>query len=316
MTVRISDADRDEAVEALTQHRVAGRLDEESFMQRVEKALAAQEESQLRTLFADLPAPWPDVAVRSRKIEPPSTHPAVAAFTDLASKAAGKVVEAVESFTGVQMGRKLKYPQVISASNNRIRLSDLAIAAMVDHHGKVDPVFPTPVEAVQKALVNEGLLEEGSITFGSWDDATGEAYRGWRERSGARAGGELATLPDKASLARLGERYGFSVDPARRTQEEAAVRKRLVRAERHTRTAQAGVAWLVTAAIGIVPAAMFVTGTWQLVAIVVLVAVVLGSAAISYGFTRLGQRTWEALANETLPALQPPGNPTPSGNED
>lgn len=316
MTVRISDADRDEAVEALTQHRVAGRLDEDSFMQRVEKALAAQEETQLRALFADLPAPWPDVAVRSRKIEPPSTHPAVAAFTDLASKAAGKVVEAVESFTGVQMSRKLKYPQVISASNNRIRLSDLAIAAMVDHHGKVDPVFPTPVEAVQKALVNEGLLEEGSITFGSWDDATGEAYRGWRERSGARAGGELATLPDKASLARLGERYGFSVDPVRRTQEEAAVRKRLVRAERHTRMAQAGVAWLVMAGLGIVPAAMFVTGTWQLVAIVVLAAVVLGSAAISYGFTRLGQRTWEELANDTLPALQPPDGPTSSSNED
>lgn len=311
MAVRISDADRDEAVEALTQHRVAGRLDESTFMQRVEKALAAQEEEQLKTLFTDLPAPWPDVALRSRKIDPPTTHPVVAAFTDLTSRAAGKVVEAVESFTGVQVGRKLPYPQVIAPNQNRIRLSDLAIAAMVDHHGKVEPVFPTPVEAIQKALVNEGLLDEGAITFGSWDDATAEAYRGWRERTGSKPGGELVRVPDQTSLTRLGERYGFTVDPNRRAQEEAAVRKRVARADRQARLAGGAAGWLVTASIGLVPVAMFVTGVWQLVLIGVLVAVILGTAAASYLFTRLGQRTWAELAHETLPALQPPGGPNP-----
>ncbi|NHB86098.1 DUF1707 domain-containing protein [Tessaracoccus sp. HDW20] len=177
MSVRISDADRDEAVEALTQHRVAGRMDEATFLRRVEQALAAEDETQLRGLFADLPVPWPEVALSSRKIEAPGTHPAVSVFTDLAAKAAEKVVGAVESFTGMQVGRRLPYPQVISPLHNRIRLSDLAIAATVDHHDKVGPTFPVPVEAVQKALINEGLLDAGAIEFGRWDDATAEGYR-------------------------------------------------------------------------------------------------------------------------------------------
>ncbi|WP_052462713.1 DUF1707 SHOCT-like domain-containing protein [Nigerium massiliense] len=59
---RISDADRDAAVEMLREHYEAGRLDESEFEDRMATALAARIASDLDPLFADLPEPRPQPA--------------------------------------------------------------------------------------------------------------------------------------------------------------------------------------------------------------------------------------------------------------
>lgn len=54
--IRIGDADRDRAIDRLRTAMAEGRLTYEEFDQRVEAALQAKYESDLRPLFADLPA--------------------------------------------------------------------------------------------------------------------------------------------------------------------------------------------------------------------------------------------------------------------
>ncbi len=56
---RISDAERDAAVEMLRQHFEAGRLDPSEFAERMETALSARFASDLAPLFVDLPHPRP-----------------------------------------------------------------------------------------------------------------------------------------------------------------------------------------------------------------------------------------------------------------
>jgi Domain of unknown function (DUF1707)/Cell wall-active antibiotics response 4TMS YvqF len=53
--VRASDADRDEAVAALREHTVAGRLTLEEFSDRIERALAATTLAELEHVARDLP---------------------------------------------------------------------------------------------------------------------------------------------------------------------------------------------------------------------------------------------------------------------
>ena len=60
--IRIGDAERDRAVSALGDHFAAGRLDREEFDTRVDEAMAARFESDLRPLFADLPRSQPTPA--------------------------------------------------------------------------------------------------------------------------------------------------------------------------------------------------------------------------------------------------------------
>jgi FHA domain/DUF1707 SHOCT-like domain len=55
--VRLSDAERERAIEALRTGAAEGRLSHETFVHRMELALAAREESQLKELTADLPTP-------------------------------------------------------------------------------------------------------------------------------------------------------------------------------------------------------------------------------------------------------------------
>ena len=54
--LRVSDVERDSAVDFLKEHYAAGRLDEREFDARVDAAHRAQFESQLVRLTADLPA--------------------------------------------------------------------------------------------------------------------------------------------------------------------------------------------------------------------------------------------------------------------
>lgn len=56
---RISDAERDEAVEHLNEHYVTGRLTEEELHERLDGAFTATHASDLAPLFEDLPAPRP-----------------------------------------------------------------------------------------------------------------------------------------------------------------------------------------------------------------------------------------------------------------
>jgi DUF1707 SHOCT-like domain len=55
--VRIGDAERDEAVSALAEHFVAGRLTQEEFDERSDQATRARYAGDLVPLFADLPDP-------------------------------------------------------------------------------------------------------------------------------------------------------------------------------------------------------------------------------------------------------------------
>jgi Domain of unknown function (DUF1707) len=67
--LRVSQAERDEAVEALRGHAAAGRLEVEELEQRVEEALAARTRAELERPLRDLPAP---PAPRTRRPRVPS----------------------------------------------------------------------------------------------------------------------------------------------------------------------------------------------------------------------------------------------------
>jgi len=59
MSIRASDADRDQASAALREHLAAGRLTTEEFDERLDKAYAAKTIGDLDRLMADLPAVGP-----------------------------------------------------------------------------------------------------------------------------------------------------------------------------------------------------------------------------------------------------------------
>jgi uncharacterized protein DUF1707 len=60
--IRVSDAERDQAVTELGEHYQSGRLTLEEFDDRSSRALRAQTGNDLRSLFADLPRPAPVVS--------------------------------------------------------------------------------------------------------------------------------------------------------------------------------------------------------------------------------------------------------------
>jgi len=70
--LRLSDADRDEAVSVLGQHHALGRLSLDEFNERVDAAYRAVTQSDLERLFADLPA---RTAVDAQPFPQPVTVP-------------------------------------------------------------------------------------------------------------------------------------------------------------------------------------------------------------------------------------------------
>jgi len=54
-SLRIGDAERDEAVSSLSEHFVAGRLTQEEFEERSDQATRARYADEVELLFADLP---------------------------------------------------------------------------------------------------------------------------------------------------------------------------------------------------------------------------------------------------------------------
>ena len=60
--IRISNAERDEAVSTLGEHLSTGRLELDEFDERCGRAAAARTRGELEALFSDLPAPHPDLS--------------------------------------------------------------------------------------------------------------------------------------------------------------------------------------------------------------------------------------------------------------
>ena len=60
--IRISNAERDEAVSTLGVHLSTGRLELAEFEDRTGRAAAARTRGELEVLFTDLPAPHPDLS--------------------------------------------------------------------------------------------------------------------------------------------------------------------------------------------------------------------------------------------------------------
>ena len=68
--LRISDAEREAAVNALGEHFAAGRLTREEYDERSERAYAARTAAEVAPLFTDLPAPHPYARATPRATRP------------------------------------------------------------------------------------------------------------------------------------------------------------------------------------------------------------------------------------------------------
>jgi hypothetical protein len=60
--IRISSAERDDAVTALAAHRSSGRLTHDEYSDRIRRAQEALTREEIEALFDDLPAPHPDLS--------------------------------------------------------------------------------------------------------------------------------------------------------------------------------------------------------------------------------------------------------------
>jgi hypothetical protein len=67
--MRLSDAEREEALAALSEHVRTGRLDIEEFGNRSARVSAAKTQAELAPFFADLPEPRPNV-LNSQRVRP------------------------------------------------------------------------------------------------------------------------------------------------------------------------------------------------------------------------------------------------------
>lgn len=71
---RISDADRDAAVEMLREHFELGRLTDDEFSERMAATLAARTAQDLEPLFVDLPQPHPTLLSAPSFTNPPAAN--------------------------------------------------------------------------------------------------------------------------------------------------------------------------------------------------------------------------------------------------
>jgi hypothetical protein len=60
--IRISNAERDEAISTLGVHMSTGRLELDEYEERCSRAASARTRGELEALFGDLPAPHPDLS--------------------------------------------------------------------------------------------------------------------------------------------------------------------------------------------------------------------------------------------------------------
>lgn len=111
---RLSDADRDAAVELLREHFEAGRLEEAEFTERMQTALAARVALDLEALFGDLPDPRPSFLAEYPPALEPGT-PGVSSGATWASALVPRPDAGVPATwqTWVPMARKLVWPAAI-----------------------------------------------------------------------------------------------------------------------------------------------------------------------------------------------------------
>jgi hypothetical protein len=90
-----------------------------------------------------------------------------------------------------------------------VDLSKLVAAARSNPAAKGTPVTYSGVRTVEAALVNAGLLAK-RYSDGHYGTTTITAYAAWQRRCGWR-GNAADGIPGRASLERLGDKYGFNV---------------------------------------------------------------------------------------------------------
>jgi uncharacterized protein DUF1707 len=73
--IRISSAERDDAIAALAVHRSSGRLTHDDFGDRSRRAQEALTREEIEALFDDLPAPHPDLSAAVSPRPPPVVNP-------------------------------------------------------------------------------------------------------------------------------------------------------------------------------------------------------------------------------------------------
>ncbi|WP_370950169.1 DUF1707 domain-containing protein [Amycolatopsis sp. cg5] len=73
--MRLSDAERQDAMDVLGEHVRTGRLDIDEFGTRSAKITQAKTVAELAPLFDDLPSPRPSVLIRGAVTEPVSAAP-------------------------------------------------------------------------------------------------------------------------------------------------------------------------------------------------------------------------------------------------
>ncbi|MGW0933267.1 N-acetylmuramoyl-L-alanine amidase [Streptomyces sp. NPDC002644] len=100
-------------------------------------------------------------------------------------------------------------PAPAKPSAPTVDLSKLEAAARKDPAAKGQPVTYAGVRTVEAALVREGLLAS-RYADGHYGTTTRTAYAAWQRRLGYR-GADADGIPGKASLERLGRKYGFKV---------------------------------------------------------------------------------------------------------
>ncbi len=96
-SLRIGSAERETAIQILSDHMSEGRLSLEEYEERMAAALEARTRGDLRALFADLPAPYPAFMVPPAQqapspppaYYPPPPPPAPSTYSDRSRVAAG-----------------------------------------------------------------------------------------------------------------------------------------------------------------------------------------------------------------------------------
>lgn len=104
--IRISDAERDEAVSTLGEHLTTGRLELSEFEERCGLAAAARTRGELEELFGDLPAPHPDLSSATPPVQLiqkagqlATLHTSGKKSKELVETPASKALEAVAGLT-------------------------------------------------------------------------------------------------------------------------------------------------------------------------------------------------------------------------
>lgn len=135
-----------------------------------------------------LGVPWPDIAKTNNLKSPYRIYP----------------------------GDELRIPRAAAPAPAKpqkptVDLSRLVAAAKADPPKSGTPVSYSGVRVVEDALVKEGLLSK-SLADGHFGTATLTAYAAWQRKLGY-TGRAADGVPGRASLERLGDKYGFRVTP-------------------------------------------------------------------------------------------------------